>query len=115
MFLSDLSLAWRPKSLSGLPSAMENSLRHFSSTFAPYKSCNRQAFFLPDQPAELTPLVVILPFLESVKSERERGGCGGAAASTPMVIQLHNFAALASEQLAAVKAQVIPFLVRCSH
>ena len=43
MLLSDLSLAWRPKSLSGLPSAMENCLRHLSSTFAPYKSCNRHS------------------------------------------------------------------------
>ena len=43
MWLRDLSLAWRPKSLSGLPLAMENCLRHFPSTFAPYESCIRHS------------------------------------------------------------------------
>ena len=46
MWLRDLSLAWRPKSLSGLPLAMENCLRHFPSTFAPYESCIRHSTLL---------------------------------------------------------------------
>ena len=55
MWLRDLSLAWRPKSLSGLPLAMENCLRHFPSTFAPYESCIRHS-------PSLTNCSVFMPF-----------------------------------------------------